>query len=288
MRKQTHKVELTSEERQTLETLVRKGEHSALKLMRAHILLKADRNGPCWTDVRISEAFGCDAQTAYNVRKRFASGERLAALERKPQSRPSHPPKLDGSGEARLIALACSDPPEGFARWTLQLLADELVGLEVVESISVETVRQTLKKNELRPHRRQYWVIPPDEDADFVAAMEQVLDVYARPKDPKRPVVAMDERPVVLHEDLRSAVPAKPGRIARIDYEYKRRGTASAFMFTAPFQGWRRVSMRERHTAIDWAEEVKYLLSELIDNFDYAFVDKLTIQKYNESLLYNL
>ncbi|MCY3724895.1 MAG: helix-turn-helix domain-containing protein, partial [Candidatus Poribacteria bacterium] len=86
MRKQTYKVELTSEERQTLETLVRKGAHSALKLMRAHILLKADRNGPSWTDARISEAFGCDAQTASNVRKRFATGERLAALERKPQS----------------------------------------------------------------------------------------------------------------------------------------------------------------------------------------------------------
>ena len=151
MRKQTHKVELTSEERQTLETLVRKGEHSALKLTRAHILLKADRNGPSWTDARISEAFGCDAQTAYNVRKRFATGERLAALERKPQSRPSHPPKLDGPGEARLIALACSDPPKGFARWTLQLLADELVELEVVESISIETVRQTLKKKRVTP-----------------------------------------------------------------------------------------------------------------------------------------
>ena len=146
MRKQTHKVELTPEERQTLETLVRKGEHSALKLMRAHILLKADRNGPSWTDAKISEAFGCDAQTVYNVRKRFASGERLAALERKPQSRPSHMPKLDGQGEARLIALCCSDPPEGFSQWTLQLLADKLVELEIVESISVETVRQTLKK----------------------------------------------------------------------------------------------------------------------------------------------
>ena len=146
MRKQTHRVELTSEERQTLETLVRKGEHSALKLMRAHILLKADRNGPAWTDAQISGAFGCDAQTAYNVRKRFASGERLAALERKPQSRPSHVRKLDGQGEARLIALACSDPPEGFSQWTLHLLADELVELQVVESISIETVRQTLKK----------------------------------------------------------------------------------------------------------------------------------------------
>ena len=106
-----HKVELTSEERQTLETLVRKGEHSALKLMRAHILLKADSQGPGWTDARIADAFGCHEQTAYNVRKRFATGGRLSALERKPQSQPSRLPKLDGPGEARLIALCCSDPP---------------------------------------------------------------------------------------------------------------------------------------------------------------------------------
>ena len=146
MRKQHHKVDLTSEERQTLETLVRKGKHSALKLTRAHILLKADINGPGWTDAQIAEAFGCHKQTACNVRKRFATGERLAALERKPQSRPSRLPKLDGAGEARLIALACSDPPEGFGRWTLQLLADELVALEIVESLSAEGVRKILKK----------------------------------------------------------------------------------------------------------------------------------------------
>ena len=141
-----HKVDLTSEERQTLETLVRKGEHSALKLMRAHILLKADSNGPGWSDARIAEAFGCHEKTVYNVRKRFAMRGRLSALDRKPQSQPSRLPKLDGQGEARLIALCCSDPPEGFTRWTLQLLADKLVELEIVESISAEGVRQTLKK----------------------------------------------------------------------------------------------------------------------------------------------
>ena len=171
--------------------------------------------------------------------------------------------KLDGQGEARLIALACSDPPEGFACWTLQLLADELVELQVVESISIETIRQTLKKNALRPHRSSYWVIPPDEDAAFVAAMEAVLEVYQRPEDAKFPVVAMDERPVQLLADLRSPIPVKPGRIARIDYEYKRIGSVSAFLFTAPFEGWRRVSVRERRTAIDWAEEVKHLLDEV-------------------------
>ena len=123
MRKQTYKVELTSEERQTLETLIRKGAHSALKLMRAHILLR-DLSQRSLLDgcEDLRGVWNRDAQTAHNVRKRFASGERLGALERKKQSRLSHLPKLDGCGEARLIALACSDPPEGFSQWTLRLL----------------------------------------------------------------------------------------------------------------------------------------------------------------------
>lgn len=103
-------------------------------------------------------------------------------------------------------------------------------------------------------------MIPPDEDAAFVVAMEKVLEVYQRPEDPKRPVVAMDERPVQLLKDLRSPVPAKPGRIAHRDYEYKRIAVVSAFLFTNPLDAWRRVSVRERRTAVDWAEEVKYLL----------------------------
>ena len=141
-----HEVELTSEERQTLETLVSKGEHNALEIRRAHILLKADVKGPAWRDAEIAEAFGCHEQTVYNVRKRFRERGGLAALRRKKQSRPSRFPKLDGQGEARLIALCCSDPPEGFSRWTLQRLADKLVELQVVESLSAEGVRQILKK----------------------------------------------------------------------------------------------------------------------------------------------
>ena len=106
-------------------------------------------------------------------------------------------------------------------------------------------------------------MIPPDEDAAFVAAMEAVLEVYQRPKDARFPLVAMDERPVQLLEHLRPPIAMKPGRIARTDYEYRRPGSVSAFMFTAPFQGWRRVSIRERRTSIDSAEEVKHLLDEV-------------------------
>jgi len=115
-------------------------------------------------------------------------------------------------------------------------------------------------------------VIPPDEDAAFVVAMEQVLDVYERAEDPKRPVVAMDERPVVLRGDLRPGIPAKPGRIDRVDYEYSRNDKATAFLFTAPFAGWRRVSVRKRRTAIDWAEEVKHLLDEV-----YPDAERVTV-----------
>ena len=94
--------------------------------------------------------------------------------------------------------------------------------------------------------------------------MERVLEVYQRPEDPKRPVVAMDQRPVQLLEDIRSPVPPKPGRIARIDYKYKRIDVVSAFLFTNALEGWRRVSVRQRRTvSIDWAQEVKYLLDEV-------------------------
>ena len=114
--------------------------------MRAHILLKAGSNRPGWPDERIVNAFGCPEQTAYNVRKRFTTRGRLASLERNPQSGPSRMRKLEDQNEALLIALACSNPSERFARWTLHLLADRLVELQIVESISIETIRQPLKK----------------------------------------------------------------------------------------------------------------------------------------------
>jgi len=103
-------------------------------------------NGPGWPDQRIAEAFSCHLHTVENVRRRLVLEGLTAALERKKQAQPSHRPKLDGKGQARLIALACSQPPEGRDSWTLKLLADRLVALEVVDSISEQTVRRTLKK----------------------------------------------------------------------------------------------------------------------------------------------
>ena len=141
-------VELSPEERQELTRLVSAGKRSARTLTRARILLKADQSegGPGWDDGRIAEALGCGRRTVERVRQRLVEEGLEAALTHKPQARPSVTPKLDGSAEARLIALACSQPPRGRARWTLKLLADKLVELEVFESVSDETVRRCLKK----------------------------------------------------------------------------------------------------------------------------------------------
>jgi hypothetical protein len=143
-----YKVTLDAEEREYLLALIAAGKASALKLARARILLKADAgpDGPAWPDGRIAEAFEVDPTTVERIRQRFVEEGLEAALDRKKQDRPSRERKLDGAGEARLAALACSDPPDGRAAWTLQLLADKLVELHVVDSISDETVRQVLKK----------------------------------------------------------------------------------------------------------------------------------------------
>jgi transposase len=141
-------VTLTPEERQWLTALLSAGRRSALTLTRARILLKADQatGGPAWDDARIAEALDCGLRTVERVRRRFVERGLEQALGRKPQDRPSRERKFDGAAEARLIALACSAPPAGRARWTLKLLADRLVELEVFEAVSDETVRRVLKK----------------------------------------------------------------------------------------------------------------------------------------------
>jgi len=103
-------------------------------------------------------------------------------------------------------------------------------------------------------------VIPPEGDGEFVARMEDVLSVYARPYDPKLPIVCMDEQPIQLVKETRAPIPVAPGRPRRVDYEYRRAGTANLFMFCEPLGGWRQVSVTERRTKIDWAHAVRDLL----------------------------
>jgi transposase len=144
-------VTLTSEERKRLTRLVSSGKDKAYRIKHANILLAADEQGPNLTRQAIAKAFSCHLNTVSNLCQRFVEQGFEAALDRQKRPHPPTPHKLDGRGEAQLIALACRQPPEGASHWALRLLADELVELGVVDSISYETVRRTLKKTNLNP-----------------------------------------------------------------------------------------------------------------------------------------
>jgi transposase len=144
-------VRLTEAERSELDALVRRGKRAALTMARARILLKADqgKDGEAQTDAQIAEALSVAAKTVFNVRRRWVEEGLEAALQRKKQDCPSRSRKLDGRAEAKLVATCCGPAPQGRARWTLRMLASKMVELEVVDSISPETVRGTLKKMRL-------------------------------------------------------------------------------------------------------------------------------------------
>ena len=148
--KKRYLVTLTLEEREELQSMVSKGKAAARKLVRARILLLADEaeGGPKQSDPEITEALGCGRATVERVRKKFVEEGLQATLTPKPTTR-TYENRLDGKAEAHLVAMACGAPPEGRGRWTLRLLADRMVGLGYVESVSHETVRQTLKKTNL-------------------------------------------------------------------------------------------------------------------------------------------
>ena len=270
-----YRIRLTTDEQQELNALVSRGRAAAYKQTHARILLMSDesRSDGGMKDADITSALGVGQSTVERIRKRCVEEGVESALNRKKQLR-RRQKRLDGEGEARLIAIACGEPPEGRASWTLKLLADQLVECEIVETISTETVRQALKKNELKPWLKQSWCIPPGQSAEFVCAMEDVLEVYQRPYDGNEVLVCMDETSKQQVKETRVPRPAAPGLSAAYDYEYEyeRNGVSSLFMLFAPLDGWRRVEVRERRTKVDWAHVIKKLVDE-----DYPDRDRIVL-----------
>jgi transposase len=219
-----YRVELSQAERCELTAMLSKGKRAARKLKRAQILLAADAGR---SDEEIAHTVAVGGSTVYRTKRRFVEGNLERALSEDP--RPGAERKLTGKEEALLVATACANPPEGRARWTLELLADTMVNLTRHESLSGETVRRRLAENGLKPWRKDMWCIPR-VDGEYVARMEDVLDLYAEAPDPKRPVVCFDESPVQLIGEVRQPIPAEPGQLERYDYEYRRNGTVNLFV----------------------------------------------------------
>lgn len=242
-----YRITLTADERSELRTLLQAGKGAARRLKRAQILLSAEAGS---TDETIARNVSVGTSTVYRTKRRFVEeGLEMALSE---EARPGAERKLTGQQEALLVAVACSDPPAGRSRWTLSLLANEMIKLTCHRSLSVETIRRRLAENRLKPWREKMWCIPK-VDSEFVAKMEDVLELYAQPPDPSRPVICFDETPRQLIGETRVPVKAKPGQPARYDYEYVRNGTANVFMFIDAHHPWRHVKVTNRRAGSDFA-----------------------------------
>ena len=251
-----YRVTLLETERSELRAFLAGGQPSARKLKRAQILLAADAGQ---SDQAIAANVQVSTSTIFRTKRRFVEGNlELALAEAK---RPGAPRKLSEKEVALLVATACSKAPAGQARWTLQLLADQMVLLTEHEKLSDETVRRRLAESPLKPWQKKMWCIPK-VDAEFVARMEDVLDLFAEAPDEKRPVVSFDETPRQLIGEARVPIAAKPGRVARFDYEYVRNGTANVFMFVDAHRPWRHAKVTDHRGNRDFAECMRDLVDD--------------------------
>ena len=275
-----YRVELSQPERAELTALLSAGKHAARKLKRAQILLAADAGV---SDDDIATSVGVGGSTVYRTKRRFVEGNLERALRE--EQRPGAERKLTGKQEALLVATACASPPEGRARWTLKLLAGAMVKLTEHKSLSHETVRRRLGENGLKPWRKDMWCIP-QVNGEYVARMEDVLDLYAEAPDPKRPVVCFDESPVQLIGELRQPISAAPGQLERYDYEYRRNGTVNLFVVLDVHRPWRKVKVTQRRAAEDYAQCMRELVDVLYRDAECIRVVQDNLSTHSAGALY--
>ncbi|MFZ9595830.1 MAG: IS630 family transposase [Bdellovibrionia bacterium] len=215
---------------QTAVALIIKKGKSAREICRAHVLNLRNKG---YIISEVADILDITPRTVINITTFYTEGGLDRAINDDP--RPGAPPKFDDRFKAKVVAIVCSDPPEGFDRWTLDLLKERIQN-SGLGKISRESIRLILQEHDLKPWQEQMWYVP-NIDAEYVQRMEDVLDVYERPHNPKRPVICIDEKPIQLLSDCRAEIPMDSGSPKKVDYEYKRNGTANVFCGVEPLAG---------------------------------------------------
>jgi hypothetical protein len=275
-------VDLKADEQEMLTGLIASGTQRVRKVNHARILLKADDG---WTDQGISDALSISVPTIERVRQRFVEmGIEGALIPHRSRRKYQH--LMDGVQEAHLLALACGQPPKGYRYWSLRLLASEMVRLEYIEEVSHTTVAHVMQENELKPWLKEEWCIPPQQNAEFVYHMEDVLEVYQRPEDARFPLICFDETPVQLISETRQSLPVQPGHPQRYDYEYRREGTANLFMFFAPLLNWRHIKVTDQRTKLDWAVCIDELVHRHFPNAERCILVEDNLNTHTPAALY--
>lgn len=278
-------VSLTEAGQNELQDITRRRNAKAPAVKRAYVLLAADENGENLPDSEMARRYKVTTRCIEGLRKRFVENGFSEAVYGKKRT-VSKEKTFDGRVEAHLVALRCSDPPQGHSAWTLHLLAEQMVRLGYVESISHESVRQLLKKNQLKPWRQKEWVIPT-ASAEFVCAMEEVLDVYEQSYDESHPVVCLDESPHQLISETRAGFVDGKG-VEHVDDEYRREGVVDIYMIAEPKAGKRYVQIRDSHDSHQWAGVVAYIAEKLYPNADGITLVQDNLTAHRKAALYEV
>jgi transposase len=276
-----YRVELSETERLELKEMISGGRQSVRRLKRAQILLASDAGQ---SEESIAQALRVGISTVYRTRRRFVEGNLEGALSEEP--RVGAVRKLSGKEEALLVATACSKAPVGCARWTLKLLAGRMVELTEHARLSRETIRRRLHEKELKPWQRKMWCIAK-VDGEYIARMEDVLDLYAEQPDRQHPVVSFDESPQQLIGEVREPTTAAPGQAARYDSEYKRNGTANLFVMLDVHRPWRHVKVTDRRAGEDFAECMRDLIERHYPKAEKIRVVLDNLSTHSAASLYN-
>lgn len=275
---------LSDEDREIVSNIVKKATEGR-KVTRALILKLKDKN---YTNIEAADIAEVTPRTVINVLNYYESAGLNSALNDDP--RPGQPVKFDDRIKAKVVATVCSNPPEGFDRWTLDLLKEEVEKKNIVNEISRDTIRLILREHDLKPWQYQMWCVPDLTD-EYISRMEDILNLYELDYNGKEPVICLDEKPVALFGDKRELIPFSSGKPTRVDYEYSRNGSANVFCAVEPLKGTYYNKVTEKKKKDDFAEFLKEIYDNykhakrihlVMDNYSTHFENSL-IQKYGEN-----
>ena len=260
---------LSNLDRDKVAQIIKKGGEGRI-ISRALVLKMKDKN---YSNIEAAEMAEVTPRTVINICQYYTNSGLDSALNDDP--RPGKAPKFDDRVKAKIVALVCSDPPEGFDRWTIELLTEKSIKDGIVDSISKEKVRLILREHDLKPWQYQMWCVPELTDK-YIQRMEDILDLYEKDYNGKEPVICLDEKPVALFGDKRSLIPFSQGKGNRVDYEYSRNGSVNVFCAIEPLKGRYFNHVTEKKKKIDFAN----FLKTIYDEYKYSTQIHLVMDNY--------
>ena len=262
---------------------IRKSREGGHRGMRADALRLKHKG---YSHAEVADFLEITPRTVSNIVAYYLEGGLDSALNDDP--RPGRPSLFDDRDKCRMVAMVCSDPPDGFDKWTLDLIVEEMKNRESIV-ISRETVRIILHEHDLKPWQQKMWCIPI-LDEEYISRMEAILDIYAADKDSKIPLLCLDEKPIQLTEHKRSPLKIREGYTKKVDYEYSRQGTANLFFAFEPKQGTFWTEITKTRKADDFADFLADIAAQyheypkvnlVIDNLN-IHVEKSLIKRFGE------